>query len=166
MDTGSCSRVLFNQYRWGTVISPAIVLYSVTYASRAARSLFQGHSCSKSPPARFRSNWVKCDYNRPSDRQKRYDDCNRIWPNLIETFWRDFLQLGPWRGRKQPWKDLGERSDPFWGEEGLFPNVVGANAHANLLKGTIPTDFKSNCILASFHRLVWGNSVSYNSRNQ
>ena len=78
MDTGTSSRVLVNQYRCGTLDNPASALYSVTYASRAARSLLQEPSGEKSPPALFRSSWVKYDYNRPSDREKRLDDCNRI----------------------------------------------------------------------------------------
>ena len=63
-------RVLFNQDRWSTLNNPASALYSVTYASRAARSLLQGTGRRKSPSARFRSSCVKYDYNRPSDRQK------------------------------------------------------------------------------------------------
>ena len=121
MDKGARSRVLCNQYKWGTLNNPASALYSATYASRATRPLLQGASCWKSPSALFRSSWVNYDYNRPSYRKKRLDDCNRICPNWIEEVMTWFPATGPWRRGRQPWKDLGERSDAFRVEEGNCP---------------------------------------------
>ena len=110
MDTGACSRMLFNRYKWGKLNNPASALYSVTYASRAARPLRRGPSCGKSPSALFRSSWVKYDYNRPSDRKKRLDECNRIWPNWIKNIMTWFPAIGPLEKREialeRSWRTL------------------------------------------------------------
>ena len=147
MDTGACSRVFNNQYRWGTLNNPASGFYSVTYASRAARPLLQGPSCRKSPSAIFRSSWVEYDYNRLSDRKKCWDDCNRFWPNWIEKGMTWFPATGPLEKREtaleRSWRTLRpilRRGRQF------FQRFRGKRSHANLLKGTFPTDCTSKCI--------------------
>ena len=55
---------------------------------RAVSRFSRGAVAGVTPSARFRSNWVKYDYNRPSDRKKRFlgpiGDSNRIDPFRIE----------------------------------------------------------------------------------
>ena len=140
MDTGACSRMLFNRYKWGKLNNPASALYSVTYASRAARSLLQEPSGEKSPPALFRSSWVKYDYNRPSDREKRLDDCNRIWPNWIKPVMTWFPATGPLEKRetalKWSWRALRPILRREWH---FFQRFRSKRSLANLLKGTFLT---------------------------
>ena len=140
IDTGARSRVLFNQYRWGTLNNPASVLYSVTYASGAACPLLQAPSGGKSPSALFRCSWDKYDYNRPSDRKKRFDVCNRVWPNGIENVMTWFPATGPLEKQEtaleRSWRTHRPNLRRGWQ---FFQRFRGKRSLANLLKGTSPT---------------------------
>ena len=59
----------------------------------------------------------------------------------------DLLQLPPWRSGKQLWMDLGKKLQVVLRRGRPISNMFGAKAHANVLRGTFSTDYKSNCII-------------------
>ena len=121
------------------------------FSPRSTQSCFpllQGPSCRKSPSALLRSDWVKYDYNRRSDRKKRFFRSNRglqpSWIGKVQTVisfnWAP-REAGNSSGYR-PWRKLRlilKRGRPI-------SNIFGAKAHANVLKDTFSTDCKSNCI--------------------
>ena len=87
-------------------------------------------SCSKSPSWRFRSNWVRYDYNQsPIGSKKENRSHGRLKSYLTqwdgESADGDLRQLGPWKSGKQLWIDLGESSDSIWGKEDQYPTIPG-----------------------------------------
>ena len=146
MDTGACSRVMFDQYRWGTLNNPASALYCLTHASRAARPLLQGPGCW--PSAYF---WTQSGQIRLQSfigSKKRFRTIAIVFdPIGSKNLWRDFLQLGPWRSRKQPWEDLWKTLRPNLRRGWQFIwRFRGERSLANVLKCTFPTNCTSNCI--------------------
>ena len=140
---------------------------------RSIQSCFpslQGPSWSRSPSGLFRSNRVKYDYNRPSDRKKK-KTCFSIRSGIVTVFdpvgsrkcCRWFPATEPLEKRKtaldRSWRNLRlilMRGRPI-------SNILGA-AHANVLKGAFSTDCKCNCIRIGLTELWDREKTKYNRK--
>ena len=113
---------------------------------RSSFPLLKGLSSWKSPPTLFRPNWVKYYYNLRWDRKNVFSNRSGIVTQLDrKSADGDFLQLGHWTSVKQLWIELGETPNRL-SRGRPISNTFGANAHANVLKGTFLTGCKSSCI--------------------
>ena len=89
--------------------------------------LLQGPSCRMSPPALFRSKWVKCDYDFRSDRFffffiSSIGDCS---PVGSKKRWRWFPSTGPLEKRGTALDRSWWKLKSFWGEEDQLRTISG-----------------------------------------
>ena len=131
IDSGACSRVSFNQCKWGTQNNPAGAPYQVPYIASPIHHVL--HACfSRGPVAgNHYQNFLDLVGSNTIAIVHRIEKKN-VWTIAImfdpigsKTSWRDFLQLGPCRSEKQPSKNLGDRSVPFGVEEGKLSTFSG-----------------------------------------
>ena len=126
------------------------------FSPRSTQSCFpllQGPSCRKSPSALLRSDWVKYDYNRRSDRKKRFFRSNRglqpSWIGKVQTVisfnWAPG-EAGNSSGYR-PWRKLRlilKRGIPRFRIsrsflQGLYPELFPASPGAQLKEITVCT---------------------------
>ena len=69
-------------------------------------------------------------------------DCNPVGPKK----WRWFPATGPLEKRETALDRSWRKLQVILRRGRLISNIFGAKAHANVLKGTFSTDYKSNCI--------------------
>ena len=87
----------------------------------------------ESPPALFRSNWVKHDYTFPDWIGKNEKTFVSIQWTIVIVFdpvgpkkcWRWFPATGPLEKRETALDGSRRKHDPFWGEEDQFPTFWG-----------------------------------------